>query len=594
MNFSRISQVSLGLGLALMGPALRAQAPGEASSVVVQAMKTEMHRARQLRIVGGQDIPYFFEYALDDGYAYSAVASMGGLINERQGRQRVPRTVVRVGDYQFDNTNYILSGMNFSSRFDGGALPEDDNLNALRHQFWLSTDRSFKSASETIGRKRAAMKATNLTEEQLPDFWKSPPVKLVLPPVIPAIDIPAWRARTVKTSGLFAGYPRVLASGVEFDSLQTVSYLVNSEETEIRFPDHIYFFRIRASGLAADGSAVRDAAMIHATQPSALPSEVELERMAKEVGANVSALAGAPVGEPYSGPVLFEGVAAAQMFADVLGGQFALPRRPVAEPNRPVPFAASELEGRIGSKVLPASFTVVDDPTQKELRGRALIGHYPVDMEGVVPVPVNLIENGTLKNMLLTRQPVKGFSASNGRARIPGQFGHKTAAITNLFIKSSDTTTPADLKKRLLTMIGQRNKPYGLLIRKMDFPSTASMDELRRVAASMGNQGGQITAGPLLTYRVYPDGREELVRGVRFRGLNLRALRDIVAASDELYQFDFLGNGAPMALVGAGAYIYGASVVAPAVLFDDLELERPQVENPKPPIVPAPEFSGAP
>lgn len=563
-----------------------------AADVVMQAMKTEMQRARALRVAGGQDVPYFFEYALDDGRAYSAVASLGGLINERNGRQRVPRTVVRVGDYQSDNTNYVFSGFNFASRFDAGALPEDDDLTALRHQFWLSTDRTFKSALEAIGRKRAAVKSTNQTEEQLADFWKAPPVKMVLPPVVPAIDTAAWRARTVKTSAVFGAYPKVLASGVEFDSLQTVSYLVNSEETEIRFPDHIYFFRIRASGLAPDGGGLRDAAMVHATQPSGLPSEVELERIAKDVGANVTALAAAPMGDAYSGPVLFDGVAAAQLFADVLGSQFALPRRPVSEPNRPAPFAPSELEGRLGSKVLPAAFSVVDDPTQKELRGRALIGHYPVDMEGVVPVPLNLIENGTLKSMLLTRQPVKGFSASNGRARIPGQFGHKAAAITNLFIKSSDTTAPADLKKRLLTMIGQRNKPYGIIVRKMDFPSTASMDELRRMAAAMGNQGGQIAASPLLVYRVYPDGREELIRGLRFRGLNIRSLRDIVAASDEQYQFDFMGNGAPMALVGAGNYIYGASVVAPAVLFEDLELERPQVEVPKLPLVPAPELSG--
>jgi len=232
----------------------------------------------------------------------------------------------------------------------------------------------------------------------------------------------------------------------------------------------------------------------------------------------------------------------------------------------------------------------VDDPTQKEYRGRALIGHYPVDMEGVVPAPVSLIKNGTLENMLLTRQPVKGFTASNGRARIPGNFGHKHAGITNLFIKAGDAAAPAELKKRLLTMVQQRNKPYVMIVRKLDFPSTASFDEVRRIAAAMGNQGGQISAGPLLVYRVYPDGREELVRGLRFRGLNVKALRDIVAASDEQYQFDFLANGAPMSLVGAGAYLWGASVVAPAVLFEDLELERPQLDTPKLPVVPAPDL----
>lgn len=580
------------LTAALAATTLLAQTQTDA---VLQAMKTEMDRARALKVAGGgADIPYFFEYALDDGRSFSVVASLGGLISERSGRQRVPRTVVRVGDYQFDNTNYILTGMNVGARFDSGALPEDDSIPALRHQFWLSTDRTFKSAREAVGRKRNAIRSMNLTEEQLPDFWKTPPVQLVQPAVIPPIDKALWKARTVKASAAFSAFPKVLGSGVEFESLQTITYLVNSEGTEIRYPDHVYFLRIRASALAPDGSNVRDAAMLHAIDPAGLPSDIELERAAKEVGANVQALAAAPMGEAYSGPILFDGIAAAQMFADVLGSQLNLTRRPIGEPNRPVPFAPSELEGRLGSRILPNGFSVVDDPTQKDFRGRALIGHYPVDMEGVVPKPISLIRNGTLENMLLTRQPVKGFTESNGRARIPGNFGHKLAGMTNLFIKSADTTTPADLKKRLLALVQQRNKPYGMLVRKLDFPSTASFDEIRRIAAAMGNQGGQIAAGPLLVYRVYPDGREELVRGLRFRGLNIKALRDIVAASDELYQFDFLANGAPMQLVGAGAYLWGASVVAPAVLFEDLELEKPQLDTPKLPIVPAPELVGAP
>jgi len=577
---------------ALLMFALSSQAQPAPTDTVIQAMKMEMDRAKSLRVTAGRFTPYFFEYSLDDGRSYSAIASLGGLINERNTRHRVPRTVVRTGSYEFDNSNYVLSDMNMGARFESGTLPEDDSLPALRHQFWLSTDRAFKSAIEIIGRKEAALDAMNDTGEKLPDFWKSTPVKLIQPPVIPALDREAWKTRTVRASGLFSAYPKVLASGVEFNSIQTVTYLVNSEGSEIRYPDHVYFLRVRASGLTPDGATVRDSAFVHATDPAGLPADPEFQKSVQAVAASVQALVAAPLGDGYSGPVLFEGIAGAQMFADVLGSQFALPRRPVPEPNRPAPFQPSELEGRVGSRILPSSFTVVDDPTQKELRGRALIGHYPVDMEGVVPQPLTLIENGTLKNMLLTRQPVKGFTASNGRARIPGGFGHKAAAITNLFIKSTETTSAADLKKRLLDMVKQRNKPYGILVRKMDFPSTASFDEIRRVIAASGNQGGPILASPLHVYRVYPDGREELIRGVRFRGLNIRALRDITAASDEQYQFDFLGNGAPMALVGAGNYIYGASVVAPAVLFEDLELERPQIEVPKPPVVPAPALSG--
>src|SRR6516162_5027723 len=156
-------------------------------------------------------------------------------------------------------------------------------------------------------------------------------------------------------------------------------------------------------------------------------------------------------------------------------------RRPVMEPGRGGSVATSDLDGRIGARVLPESFDVVDDPTQKEWHGRSLFGAYEVDREGVVPKPLHLIEKGVLKNYLLTRQPVRGFEGSNGRARLPGPFGTNVASISNLFVSSSDTVTVAEMKKKLIELCRTRNKPYGMIVRKMDFPSSASVDEARRM-----------------------------------------------------------------------------------------------------------------
>jgi predicted Zn-dependent protease len=231
----------------------------------------------------------------------------------------------------------------------------------------------------------------------------------------------------------------------------------------------------------------------------------------------------------------------------------------------------------------------VDDPTRAEHNGQPLLGGIEVDIEGVPAKPVKLIEGGLLKDVLRTRQPIKGFTESNGRARIPGSFGHKRSGITNLIVQGNkDGVDASALKKRLIEMIQQRNKPYGIIVRKMDFPSSASFDEVRRLAAALPGAGGHIVSSPLLTYRIYPDGREELVRGVRFRSLGVRSLRDILAASKEQYAFDFVANAAPFSLIGAAPYVYLASCVAPSILFDDLEMERPQMEHPKPPLVPAP------
>lgn len=569
---------------------LTAQPQAAASKdIVLEAMRAEMQRARGLRGAGGMDVPYFFEYSLDDVRGYSVTATLGGVLSERQTRLRVPRVQVRVGDYEFDNSNYVLSDAGFGPRFDFGQMPEDNNLLAMRHQLWLSTDRAFKNALEAIGRKRAALRAQNLQQEKLADFAKAEPVKMLLDVTPRKIEEAAWRKRAVDVSAVFANYPRVLLSGVDFEFGENATYLLNSEGTEVRYPDNLNYLRIRASGQAADGMTVRDHAVIHSTDPSRLGSDAELKAVAETVAKNVTALAEAPVGEAYSGPVLFEAQAAAQLFAEVLGSQLAITRRPVPEASRPVPFVPSDLEGRLNARILPTGFTVTDDPTQKTFEGRELMGHYDVDMEGVRPKPLTLIEGGNLKAYLSTRQPNRFSTESNGRARIPGNFGHKMAGITNLFVKSNDGVPAAELKTRLLAMIKDRGKPYGIIVRKMDFPSSATPDDLRRLAAALAGGGaGHVTSSPLLVYRVNPDGSEQLVRGLRLRGFSVRSFRDITASSTELAQFDFMGNGAAFSLMGAGGYVYMASSIAPALLFEDLELDKPQMDFPRLPVVPAP------
>jgi len=203
-----------------------------------------------------------------------------------------------------------------------------------------------------------------------------------------------------------------------------------------------------------------------------------------------------------------------------------------------------------------------------------------------VAKPLHLVEKGALKAYLLTRQPVRGFEGSNGRARLPGGQAN-VADVSNLFVSSSETVPAADMKKKLVELIQARNKPYGIVVRKMDFPSTAAPDELRRLL-----QGAQGTAHPvsmpLLVYKVFPDGHEELVRGLRFRGFNARSLKDILMVGDDATAFEFLDSTAPFALVGYASYTTEACVVAPSILIDDLELHPVEDELPKLPVVPAP------
>jgi TldD protein len=562
-----------------------------ADDVVLRAMRDELNRSRGLKVLS-LEAPYYIEYAIDDGTSFEVSATLGGLVAVRHSRFRLPEVHVRVGDYRFDNTGYAGSGFHFGTHYDIDRFPLENSYAVLRRFLWLATDSSYKSAVEAIARKRAALKNV-AAGEQVDDFTRSQPVKKILEVRHTPLDEDAWSGRVRALSEIFKAYPAVKSSSVALNAIETTHYYVNSEGTEVRTPERLIFLQARAQGQAPDGMLVRDAVVFQALDFNGMPAGPELRRGVAALAANVSALAAAPKADDYSGPVLFDGGAAAQLFAEVLGRNLALTRRPVMDAGRTGFVPESELDGRQGVRILPEWFDVVDDPTQKEWHGRPLFGSYEVDREGVLPQPLSLVEKGVLKTFLLTRQPLRGFEGSNGRARLPGSFGANTAGIGNLFVRATQTSPPADLKKKLMEICKLRDKPYGVIVRKMDFPSSASFEEVRRLLSGSAQAGGHPVSLPVLAYRVYPDGREELVRGWRFRGLNARSLKDILAAGDDNNVFEFLNNQAPFALMGAASYVAESCVVAPSVLIDDVEMHPMEEELPKLPIVPAPEMRAA-
>jgi TldD protein len=340
--------------------------------VILRAMRTELGRSRTLKLMG-VDVPYFIEYSVDDTRSYAASASLGALITSRWSRARVPRVQVRVGTPEFDNTNSIFSDLPGGPRFDSDQLPLDNNELAIRQQLWLATDRAYKGAVQAISRKRAALR--NIAQpEQMPDFAAAKPSQIVQNPGAFEFDAKVWTAKTKTLSALFRSFPEVLSSAAEFEAVQSTAYYMNTEGSYYRIPDTLAFLRVTATAQAADGMTFHDAALFQALTVEGLPPDAEMRKGIQKVAADLTALTKAPRGDRYSGPVLFEPQASAQIFAAVLARSFVIPRKPVSQPNFPLPFLSSELEGRVGSRVLPDWMDVVDDPTQKEWRGRPLFG----------------------------------------------------------------------------------------------------------------------------------------------------------------------------------------------------------------------------
>jgi hypothetical protein len=552
-------------------------------------MRDEMTRTAQLAIVGGADAPYFISYTVSDADSIHVGSSLGATVNSNRNAYRSPAIEVRVGDYASDNTGHVQSGAYSGTRMDGD-WPLDANYLSLRNSFWLSTDRVFKTALESISRKRASQTNAAKDANPLPNFSKVEPVVSIPKLTLQKIDEALWTGRANRLSAVFKKYPDILSSAADVQAMTGMTTMLTSEGTMIRYDDGIGWVIGKAEAQAPDGMIVHDAVSIQSLNFDALPSEAEMLRSFTEVAENVRALAKAPTAEAYTGPVLFEPRAAAQLLAQLLGDNLRIPRRPLTNPGQAANIVPSELEARLNARVMPDFFDIVDDPTQRTLNGKPLVGFYEYDLEGVRPKPVSIVEKGVLKNFLTTRTPVPNFPTSNGHARLPGNFGAKSAAIGNLFVKASESTPLAGLKQQLLTMVSQLNKPYGILIKKLDYPYAGSGGELQAVAQANAQAGGAArpVSPPLLVYRVYPDGREELVRGLRFRGLTTRSLRDVMAASQETAVFEFVNTTTALALLGSGGYLAPTSVVSPGLLFEELEFDIPREQLPKPPTVPPP------
>jgi hypothetical protein len=288
--------------------------------------------------------------------------------------------------------------------------------------------------------------------------------------------------------------------------------------------------------------------------------------------------------------VLFENQAAAELMAQVLNDAVRLRRKPVAPPeSAPRSALDSVWASRLDTRVAPDWLTIIDDPTRQTAFGKGLAGFYEVDDEGVSAAKVTLVQNGVLKAFLMTRQPIRTFTASNGHGRLPGTYGGETPVIGNLFIQASQQTPQFAMKAKLLERIQKSGLKYGMRIQSLDFPSTADLQDLEDIVREMQKNGyARTITAPLLAYKVYPDGHEELVRGARFHEFSAKNLRDLELASDTPYVLNYVNNGNPFNIPGSASDATTSSVICPALLIEDVEMGHTESESTKPPLVPPP------
>ncbi len=309
------------LTLPLLSALLPAQS--RAKDPFLDAMATELERSLRLSIAG--EAPYYIEYAIEDGLNFECQATLGGLLSSAVSAYRLPRVMVRVGGYDFDNSNSVFTGQIRGSRYDSNRWPLEFARAQIQQDLWLATDRAYKAAVQEITFKKSALQNITLSEK-INDFAKQPALVKILPVAKPKIDEKKWENVARRLSAVFAAFPKVLDSRVEIQDSNSHFYFANTEGTRVRAPETLSTIRVRAEAFAADGAVIRNHRFFHAFQLESLPAEAVMRRDVETMARNLTALVDAPMGDAYTGPVLFESMAAGQYSSFGTGKPHERPR----------------------------------------------------------------------------------------------------------------------------------------------------------------------------------------------------------------------------------------------------------------------------
>ena len=528
---------------------------------VLKVMQSELSRATT-SLAKSEPAPYFMSYTVNDQSLVVLVGSYGSLLTDAALQRRQADVIMRVGSPALDNTH----GQSRPSGMTSGTLPLSDDPDAIARVLWELTDREYKRAAPAFLNVKTNTAVRAEEEDKSPDFSKEAPQTHTGEALKPAgFDRAAWEGEIRRLSGAFRKYPGVYFAKVELLIQNSNSRLVSSEGAAIVSPSVSARLIFEAETRADDGMELLRVETFQAPSASGLPSEAELSAKIDKMAADLKDLRKAPVAEPYDGPALLSGRAAAVFFHEVLGHRLEGHRQRDEDEGQ-------TFTKKVNQEVLPKFLSIADDPTIHEVAGTKLAGTYDYDNEGSPAQRVEVIQNGVLKNFLMSRMPIRNFGTSNGHGRNqPGLMS--VGRQGNLIVTSSQTVPEAQLRQKLIEEAKKQGKPYGLYFDDIQGGFTLTTRQLP--------QAFQVL--PVIVYRVYADGRpDELVRGVDIVGTPLAALTRILTTGDQQHVF----NG----VCGAESGSVPVAAVAPAMLFSEMEVQKRGHSHERPPILPPPGF----
>lgn len=505
---------------------------------------------------------YYLAYQLVEQRQVSIEAEGGAIVADNDDTQRNLDVQVRVGSPTLDNTRRLSDDSNELNAplTRPGVVPFGDDPQAIGNALWLETDRRYREAATALGYVKQDQ-ATLSKRSKVADFSSSQREVYVEKLAELKLNKSEWLERLKRCSAKATRGKATRGScGVTFRV--TTSWFVNSEGSQIQQSWTNAQLNISAGVKADDGMNLSRLEQRFGRQPADLPGDAEIEKMLAVVTSDLDALHDAPLAEPYVGPAILEGRAAGVFFHEVFGHRIEGHRQ--KDDTSGQTFASY-----LGKDIAPAWLSVYDDATITTMNNMQLNGFYRFDDEGVRAQKVPLVTAGKLVGFLVGRDPIEGVPHSNGHGRrSPGL--PPVARQGNLIVEASKTVERDDLEKLLIAEIKKQNRPYGMVFTDISGGFTNT--------SAFAPQAFKVN--PVMAYRLYPDGKRELVRGIDISGTPLVALQSIRAASRQVETF----NG----VCGAESGWVPVSASAPSLLIEKLEIEKGFIPPDRPPVMQPP------
>lgn len=524
---------------------------------------------REMAAFSKQEVPsYYIDYRVDDNQSLILRTSFGSLLSNDESHNRVLTAVVRVGDYEFDNTHDFPGNYSMAEQMEvyASTLPVEDNPEAIKQVLWRISDKAYKNASGTFSSFKNHENSRKKEGEQA-DFSKEDPVIYYEEPLQDGpekVDKNLWIERLKEYTRLFEKDSLIFHCEASMNYITQRKYFVSTEGSRIVQNSGYCQIQFLVSMQHEKGTILPLQKSYTATHPSGLPDHETILADFSGMYEKLRTMRKAPLAEPYAGPAILSPAATGVFFHEIFGHRIEGHRLQSVDDGQ-------TFKDKLGNEVLPEGFNVYSDPSLTRWENQDLIGAYKYDDQGIEGQKVLVVENGILKNFLMSRRPMEEFKQSNGHGR--AQAGYSPVSRqSNLIIESTEALTAEELRKNLIKECKKQKKEYGYYFKEV----IGGLTYTDRYNANVFN------VNPTEVYRIYVDGRQdELVTGVELIGTPLTMFSNILAAGDE--QDVFTG------FCGAESGSIPVTTIAPAIFVRKIETQKTPEYESKLPLLPGPD-----